>query len=71
MGTEKIPLSKKDLAEIKKIEKPGLKLLGFKDESFLKPYHNMTHSYFLACDENVLKFPYFRKLLALRLFSLL
>lgn len=30
---------------------PGMKLMGFKDKSYLKIYHNIKHSYFIFPDE--------------------
>ena len=29
----------------------GMNLMGFKPKSFLKPYHNVRHSYFISPDE--------------------
>ena len=39
------------MKQIKNVTKEGMQLLGFKDKSFLKVYHNIKHSYFIFPDE--------------------
>ena len=36
---------------IKKFDKVGMTLMGFKPRSYLKPYHNVKHSMFVYPDE--------------------
>jgi ATP-dependent DNA helicase 2 subunit 1 len=43
------------MAQIKELEKPGLKLIGFKSRDKLKIYHNIRHSYFIYPDEDHVK----------------
>ena len=51
LGGEKIPLTKADVAKLKSIEEPGIVLIGFKPERFIKPHYNLRTSYFLYPDE--------------------
>jgi hypothetical protein len=39
------------MAKIKGLEEPGITLIGFKPEKYIKPYHNLRPSYFLYPDE--------------------
>jgi len=50
-GGSKVIFSKDDMKKIKTMDDPGLKLMGFKDASFIKPYHNIRESYFLYPNE--------------------
>lgn len=50
LGGEKIKISKSDMNQIKSIEKPGITLIGFKPKKLIKPYHNISTSYFLYPD---------------------
>ena len=52
-GNTKVPFNKQDLNKIKILEKPGLKLVGFKCYSSLKPYFNIKSSYFIYPDEDL------------------
>jgi hypothetical protein len=40
VGKEKIPITKEEIQKIKALEEPGIKLVGFKPRSCLKPIHN-------------------------------
>ena len=40
VGNEKISITKEELRKIKALETPGVKLVGFKPKSCLKPIHN-------------------------------
>ena len=51
IGGEKVKMSKKDMLMIKNFSEGGMQLLGFKDRSYLKVYHNIRHSYFIYPDE--------------------
>jgi len=53
LADEKVIFKKEDIAEIKKFDDPGLKLMGFKPKSRIKPYHNIRSSYFIYPDEDV------------------
>jgi ATP-dependent DNA helicase 2 subunit 1 len=33
------------------VSRDGMQLMGFKDKSYLKVYHNIKHSYFIFPDE--------------------
>lgn len=50
-GGEKVLLDKGDMKKIKNFSDQGMRLMGFKPSSFLKAYHNVRHSYFIAPDE--------------------
>lgn len=50
-GGQKVRLNKGDMHSIKNFGLPGMKLMGFKDKSYLKIYHNIKHSYFVFPDE--------------------
>eukprot|EP00743_Colponemidia_sp_Colp-15_P002621 GILK01002839.1.p1 GENE.GILK01002839.1~~GILK01002839.1.p1 ORF type:complete len:631 (-),score=167.71 GILK01002839.1:47-1906(-) len=54
-GGEKVPFSKAEMAEVKKFDTPGMKLMGFKPLERLKTYHNTRHSYFLYPDDEMVK----------------
>lgn len=51
LGGQKVRLEKSDMAKIKNFETSGMRLMGFKDMSYLKVYHNIKHSYFMFPDE--------------------
>ena len=44
-------MERADLKKVKTLDEPGLKLMGFKDLSFIKPYHNLRESYFIYPNE--------------------
>jgi len=50
-GGQKVRLDKGAMQKIKNFGLPGMKLMGFKDKSYLKVYHNIKHSYFVFPDE--------------------
>lgn len=50
-GGQKVRLGKPDMQKVKNMGLPGMKLMGFKDKSYLKIYHNIKHSYFVFPDE--------------------
>lgn len=51
LGGEKVRMTRKDMQQIKNFSEGGMQLLGFKDRSYLKVYHNIRHSYFIFPDE--------------------
>ena len=52
-GGKKVVFSKEDMMNIKNIDNFGMKLMGFKDKSSIKPYYNIRSSYFIYPDENL------------------
>ena len=50
-GNRKIPFSKEEMSQIKFIEEPGMKLMGFKSIESIKPYYNIRESYFIYPNE--------------------
>lgn len=50
-GGNKVRLDKNDMKKVKDMGLPGMKLMGFKDKSYLKIYHNIKHSYFIFPNE--------------------
>ena len=54
LGSEKVIFKKEEVAEVKKFDEPGLKLMGFKPRSRVKLYHNVKSSYFLYPDDDVI-----------------
>lgn len=56
MGKEKIPIKKEEMEQIKKFDTPSLKLIGFKNVKKLKPYHNVSNSYFIYPDDEAFFF---------------
>jgi ATP-dependent DNA helicase 2 subunit 1 len=52
-GGERIRFSKEELQDIKTIDKPGLRLMGFKPRSALKSYYNIKSASFIYPDESV------------------
>lgn len=55
VGGSKVLFKKEEVAEIKNFDRPGLKLLGFKSRSRVKPYMNIRASYFLHPEECLIK----------------
>ena len=51
IGGEKIAVTGDDMKTVKKFDKIGITLMGFKPKSFLKPYLNVKHSTFVFPDE--------------------
>ena len=51
MGSEKVRFQQNEMKQIKMVSKEGMELMGFKDKSYLKVYHNIKHSYFIFPDE--------------------
>lgn len=51
MGGEKVRMTQKDMKQVKSIDVNGMQLMGFKDRSYLKVYHNIKHSNFIYPDE--------------------
>ena len=51
IGGEKVPVSGDEMKTVKKFDKIGITLMGFKPREFLKPYHNVKHSTFVFPDE--------------------
>ena len=47
----KVPVSVEEMRAVKKFDRVGITLMGFKPRSFLKPYHNVKHSTFVFPDE--------------------
>ena len=52
-GGKKVIFTKEDMKNIKNIDNYGMKLMGFKDKSSIKPYYNIRSSYFVYPDESV------------------
>ena len=46
-----MPVSVEEMRAVKKFDRVGITLMGFKPRSFLKPYHNVKHSTFVFPDE--------------------
>ena len=44
-------ISANEMKEIKKFDKVGMTLMGFKPRSYLKPFHNVKHSTFVFPDD--------------------
>ncbi|KAL4434506.1 hypothetical protein ABPG74_007290 [Tetrahymena malaccensis] len=51
----KVRLDKDELQQIKNLEEVGMKLIGFKDKSFLKTYYNLKPSLFIYPDNSLVK----------------
>eukprot|EP00492_Amphilonche_elongata_P003948 TRINITY_DN433_c0_g1_i1.p1 TRINITY_DN433_c0_g1~~TRINITY_DN433_c0_g1_i1.p1 ORF type:complete len:202 (-),score=27.68 TRINITY_DN433_c0_g1_i1:459-1064(-) len=50
-GDMQVAFTKADMGEIKTIDEPSLRVMGFKDISRLKAYHQIKPSYFIYPDE--------------------
>jgi len=46
-----VAITTAEIKEIKKFDKVGMTLMGFKPKSYLKIYHNVKHSTFVFPDE--------------------
>ena len=46
-----MPVSVEEMRAVKKFDRVGITLMGFKPRSFLKTYHNVKHSTFVFPDE--------------------
>ena len=55
IGNEKVKISTDEMQRIKRFDKVGMTLMGFKPRSYLKVYHNVKHSTFVYPDENRVK----------------
>lgn len=55
LGGNKVLFKKEEVNEIKNFDRPGLKLMGFKDRMRIKPYMNIRPSYFLYPEEGRVK----------------
>ena len=44
-------MTQEEIRAIKKFDKVGMTLMGFKPKSYLKYYHNVKHSMFVFPDE--------------------
>ena len=51
VGNEKVKMTPEEVGQIKKFDKVGMTLMGFKPRSYLKVYHNVKHSTFVYPDE--------------------
>eukprot|EP00668_Euglena_longa_P004293 GGOE01005031.1.p2 GENE.GGOE01005031.1~~GGOE01005031.1.p2 ORF type:complete len:443 (+),score=128.63 GGOE01005031.1:2130-3458(+) len=55
-GGERVTFDKEEVKQMKtQFGEPGMKILGFKDLSRLKPYHHVKHSSFLYPDDQSIK----------------
>jgi len=54
-GDTKVFFEPSEMKDIKTFGQPGLTLMGFKKQSYLKPHHNLRSSYFLFPDETSFK----------------
>jgi ATP-dependent DNA helicase 2 subunit 1 len=52
-GNVKVPFTKDEMKQIKTMDTPGIKLMGFKSFDSIKPYYNIRESYFLYPDESL------------------
>jgi len=52
LGSEKIKITNDEMNRIKKFDKVGMTLMGFKPKTYLKVYHNVKHSVFVYPDES-------------------
>jgi len=52
-GDMQVPFTKEDMNEIKKVDEPSLRVMGFKHISRLKAYHQIKASYFIYPDEQM------------------
>ncbi|RKP08255.1 SPOC like C-terminal domain-containing protein [Thamnocephalis sphaerospora] len=50
-GGVKVQFTAEEMAEMKDLGDPGIRILGFKPRSVLKRHHNVTHVFFLYPDE--------------------
>lgn len=55
VGNEKVTISADQIKAIKKFDKIGMTLMGFKPKSYLKFYHNVKHSTFVYPDDKKVK----------------
>jgi ATP-dependent DNA helicase 2 subunit 1 len=46
-----VVITQDEIKEIKKFDRVGMTLMGFKPRSYLKVYHNVKHSTFVFPDE--------------------
>ena len=51
VGQEKVEITQEEMRQIKKFDRVGMTLMGFKPRSYLKTYHNVKHSMFVFPDE--------------------
>lgn len=51
VGSEKVEITQEEMRAIKKFDRVGMTLMGFKPRSYLKCYHNVKHSMFVFPDE--------------------
>lgn len=51
VGSEKVEITPEEMRQIKKFDKVGMTLMGFKPRSYLKTYNNVKHSMFVFPDE--------------------
>mmetsp|Transcript_35853 Transcript_35853/g.47173 ORF Transcript_35853/g.47173 Transcript_35853/m.47173 type:complete len:112 (+) Transcript_35853:918-1253(+) len=51
VGNQKVEITQEEMRQIKKFDKVGMTLMGFKPRSYLKLYHNVKHSMFVFPDE--------------------
>ena len=52
LGSEKVKMTTDEMSRIKKFDKVGMTLMGFKPKTYLKVYHNVKHSTFVYPDES-------------------
>jgi ATP-dependent DNA helicase 2 subunit 1 len=50
-GDRKVNFTKDEMKQIKTLDSPGIKLMGFKSFNSIKPYYNIRESYFIYPDE--------------------
>jgi len=54
-GDTKVIFEKEEVAQVKAFDRKGLRLIGFKPRSAIKPHLNISHSSFIYPDEQVLQ----------------
>ena len=52
-GNQKVIFTKDEMAKIKSLDEPGIKLMGFKSINSIKPYYNVRESVFLYPNEQL------------------
>ena len=54
-GGVRVSLEKHEMRDIRSIDTPGLKLIGFKPSSSIKSYHNIKHASFIYPDDSSIR----------------
>jgi ATP-dependent DNA helicase 2 subunit 1 len=54
LSGQRVEISRRETDQVKQLNEPGMTLLGFKDERFLRAHHRIFHSYFVYPDERTI-----------------